>query len=75
PYWFIDTNGNGKIDTGENTRTNAYQFNARMLKAAYNFQVSKKDPAGFVHNSRYIAQLLVDSIEIMGGDISAYTWR
>ncbi|MCJ7681725.1 MAG: hypothetical protein MUP70_13425, partial [Candidatus Aminicenantes bacterium] len=75
PYWFIDTNGNGKIDAGENTRTNGYQFSARMLKSAYNYQVSLKDPCGYIHNSLYIAQLLVDSIENMGGDISAYTWR
>ena len=75
PYWFIDTNGNRAIDPGEAIYPNAYQFNARMLKAAYNYQVSLKDPGGYIHNSRYIAQLLVDSIENLGGDISAYTWR
>jgi hypothetical protein len=64
PYFFGDTNGNGSIDPGEAIYPNRYMFmQARLLKAAYNYQVSKKDPNGFIHNSRYIAQLLVDSIE------------
>jgi hypothetical protein len=76
PYFFVDTNGNGEVDPGEAIYPNAYgHFDAKLLRAAYNFQVSKKDPNGFIHNSKYIAQLLVDSIEHIGGDISAYKWR
>jgi hypothetical protein len=76
PYFFNDINGNGAIDPGEAIYPNSYQFmQARLLKAAYNFQVSKKDPNGFIHNSRYIAQLLVDSIEHLGGSVAKYTWR
>jgi hypothetical protein len=76
PYFFYDLNGNGEVDPGENIFPNRYvSFNARLLKAAYNYQVSKKEPNGFIHNSRYVAQLLVDSIEHIGGDISAYKWR
>jgi hypothetical protein len=76
PYFFNDTNGNGDIDPGEAIYPNSYQFmHARLLKAAYNFQVSKKEPHGFIHNSRYIAQLLVDSIEHLGGSVTKYTWR
>ena len=76
PYFFNDNNGNGIVDPGENIYPNAYRFQwARLLKAAYNFQVSKKDPNGFIHNSRYIAQLLVDSIEHLGGSTGQYTWR
>ena len=76
PYFFNDSNGNGSIDPGENIYPNAYQFHwAELLKTAYNFQVSKKDPNGYIHNSRYIAQLLVDSIEHLGGSVSKYTWR
>jgi hypothetical protein len=76
PYFFNDLNGNGQIDPGENIFPNAYQFTAtRLLKASYNLQLSKKEPHGFIHNSRYIAQLLVDSIEHLGGDVSKYTWR
>ena len=45
------------------------------MKAAYNYQVSLKEPHGFIHNSLYVAQILVDSIEHLGGDVSKYTWR
>ncbi len=76
PYFFNDLNGNGMVDEDEATRSNGYSFtNARLLKAAYNYQVSLKEPHGFIHNSRYIGQILVDSIEHLGGNISKYTWR
>ncbi|MFQ6070307.1 MAG: hypothetical protein ACE5LC_07255 [Candidatus Aminicenantales bacterium] len=76
PYFFYDLNGNGQVDPGENIYPNRYKdFDAALLKCAYNYQFSKKEPHGYIHNSRYIAQLLVDSIENLGGDVSAYTWR
>jgi hypothetical protein len=76
PYFFNDLNGNGIGDEDEVTRSNGYSFtNARMLKAAYNYQVSLKEPHGFIHNSRYVAQILVDSIEHVGGSVTKYTWR
>jgi hypothetical protein len=76
PYFFYDRNGNGIVDPGEDIYPNLYaSFDAKLLRAAYNYQVSKKEPHGFIHNSRYIAQLLVDSIEHIGGDVSAYKWR
>src|SRR5690606_24465901 len=31
-------------------------------KAAYNYQVSLKDPGAFAHNGKYIIQLLYDSV-------------
>lgn len=75
PYFFKDKNGNGLVDPGEAIYPNAYKFDAKMLKAAYNFQLSKKEPNGFIHNSRYVAQLLVDSIGDLGGNVAPYTWR
>jgi len=76
PYFFNDKNGNGEVDPGEAIFPNRYtQFDAMLLRAAYNLQTSKKEPHGFIHNSKYVAQLLVDSIEHLGGDVSAYTWR
>jgi hypothetical protein len=71
PYFFADTNGNGLIDTGEGS----YRFDATMLKAAYNYQMSIKEPHGFIHNALYVAQLLVDSIGNLGGNVAPYTWR
>lgn len=75
PYWFKDTNNNGIVDSGEGTSANAYKFNAAGLRAAFNYQLSRKEPHGFIHNARYVAQLLVDSIQSLGGDVSMYTWR
>ena len=43
----------------------------RLLKAAYNYQVSQKDPGGFAHGGKYIIQLLYDSIADLGGDVTA----
>ena len=42
----------------------------RLLKAAYNYQVSIKDPGAFAHGNKYIVQLLFDSITDLGGDTS-----
>jgi hypothetical protein len=75
PYWFNDKNGNGILDPEEATSSNGYRFTAPMLKAAYNYHFSIKEPCGFIHNPLYIAQVLVDSIEHLGGNIKAFTWR
>lgn len=76
PYFLKDLNGNGIVDPDEAGRSNGYSFTrAGMLKAAYNLHTSVKEPHGFIHNSRYIAQILVDSIEHVGGNVAKYTWR
>jgi hypothetical protein len=63
PYFFIDTNGNGEADDDESVRDNAYNaFSPRLLQAAYNYQVSLKDPGAFAHNAKYHIALLYDSI-------------
>jgi len=71
PYFLLDADGDGqpdKNDQGANIGYNAWT--ARLLKAAYNYQVSIKDPGSFAHGNKYIVQLLYDSIEDMGGDVS-----
>jgi hypothetical protein len=76
PYYVKDLNGNGVADPDEASRGNSYtSFDASLLRASYNYHFSKKEPHSFIHNSRYIAQLLVDSIEHLGGNIAIYTWR
>jgi len=45
-------------------------WTARLLKAAYNYQVSIKDPGAFAHGPKYIIELLNDSIADLGGDVS-----
>ncbi|MHC4394269.1 MAG: hypothetical protein ACYS1A_01315 [Planctomycetota bacterium] len=76
PYFFIDTNGNGQVDPGENSYGNKYNpWTPRLLKAAYNYQFSLKDPGGFAHNGKYIIQLLYDSIEDLDAALVANLHR
>ena len=64
PYFFIDTNANGKADEDEVTSANRYpNFTPRLLRAAYNYQYAQKDPGLFAHNPDYAAQFLYDSLE------------
>jgi len=74
PYFFVDADKNGepdKNDEGASVRYNA--FTPRLMRAAYNYQYSQKDPGAFVHNPKYVFELLIDSIADLGGDVSAYT--
>ena len=64
PYFFKDTNNDGVISKDEAVVSNAFSdFSPRLMRAAYNFHFSLKDPAGYVHNGKYILQLLYDSLE------------
>jgi hypothetical protein len=72
PYFFIDTNGNGEADEDEAAYPNRYNaWTGRLLKAAYNYQTSIKDPGAFAHGGKYIIQLLYDSIEDLDADLVA----
>ena len=74
PYFFVDTNGNGEIDEGEVNRDNRFNsWTPRLLRAAYNYQYASKDPGAYAHNAPYVLQVLYDSIEDMGGDVSGMT--
>ena len=61
PYFFNDA--------GENYGT----WTPNLLRAAYNYQYALKDPGGFAHNPEYIIQILYDSLEAMGADVSGMT--
>jgi hypothetical protein len=74
PYFFIDTNANGTADPDEITSKNAYaSWTPRLLRAAYDYQWVQKDPGAFAHNGKYILQILYDSIQSVGGDVSKMT--
>ena len=63
PYFFIDTDADGEVTEGEAIYPNQYaSWTPRMLQAAYNYQVSLKDPGAYAHGGKYIIQLLYDSI-------------
>ncbi len=64
PYLFKDTDSDGIIAEEEAVFSNAYAvYSPRLMRTAFNYQFSLKDPAGYVHNGKYILQLLFDSIE------------
>jgi len=67
PYFFADTNGNGAVDEGEGSYAG---WTPRILKAAYNYQYVQKDPGAFAHNGQYILQVLYDTIQDLGGDMT-----
>lgn len=72
PYFFIDTNADGKTDEAEAAFPNAYKsWTPRLLKAAYNYQLSIKDPGAYAHGNKYIVQLLFDSIEDLNTKLAA----
>jgi len=74
PYFFIDTNSNGKVDPNETTSANKYNaWTPRLLRAAYNYNYVSKDLGAFAHNSTYTLQILYDSLADVGGDVSGMT--
>ena len=67
-YAASDTNKDGTIDASEGVFGNKYStFTPRMLKAAFNYMFVQKEPAAYLHNAKYVLQLMYDSIE----DLSA----
>jgi hypothetical protein len=68
PYFFYDKDANGKVDQGE---PGFKGWTGRLLKAAYNYQLSIKDPGAFAHNPSYIIELLYDSTEDLNTKLSA----
>lgn len=70
PYFFNDKNDNGRSDPGEAIYPNAYKaWTPRLLRAAYNYQFSLKDPGVYTHNPRYVIQTLHDSLADLGAKV------
>lgn len=67
PYVFSDINGDGEIGEDDGRYTT---FTPLLLQAAYNYQVSQKDPGAYAHNPKYIIELLYDSIVVLNANIS-----
>lgn len=42
----------------------------KLVRAAHNYQLSHKDPGAWAHNFSYVAQLLYDSIQDLGGSLT-----
>lgn len=70
PYFFNDPDADGTITPAEGGFPNRYQsWTPRLLKAAYNYQMSRKDSGNYAHNPRYVLQLLHDSLADLAGVI------
>ncbi len=71
PYWFAaGPDGQALKDDKGNAVNYNSKWTARLLKAAYNYQLSAKDPGAFAHNAKYVIELLHDSIDDLNGKIS-----
>ena len=74
PYFFIDSNGNGILDAGENVEENIYNaWTPRLLRAAYNYNYVTHDPGAYAHNSDYVLQVIYDSLADLGGDVARFS--
>ncbi|MCB2222992.1 MAG: hypothetical protein KQH83_02360 [Actinobacteria bacterium] len=74
PYFFADLNGDGEATPDEANYGNRFaSWTPNLLQAAYNYQYATKDPGAFAHNGTYVLQLLYDSIESLGGDLTGAT--
>lgn len=64
PYWYNDLNRNGIADEDEVNFGNRYAtWTPRLVRATYNYQIINLDPGGYMHNARYLIQLMIDTME------------
>jgi hypothetical protein len=74
PYFFVDKDKDGKADKNDKGAVIGYNaWTPRLLKAAYDYQASVKDPGTFAHNPKYVMQYLYDATKDVGGDVSKFT--
>ena len=73
PYFFVDADGDGAPDVGENGAVGYNAWTPNLLRAGYNYQYWQKDPGNFAHNAKYMLQILYDSIDAVGGDTAGLT--
>jgi predicted CXXCH cytochrome family protein len=74
PYFFKDTDGDKACSATEAVASNAFAaWTPALVKAAYNYQLSRTDPGAWAHNFAYMGELLYDSVVDLGGDVSKLT--
>jgi predicted CXXCH cytochrome family protein len=76
PYWFNDNAGSPDgicLPEDANYGNQFSAWTAPLMKAAHNYQLHEKDPGAYAHNFDYVAQLLIDSVEDLGGDVLELT--
>jgi hypothetical protein len=71
PNFFVDTNGDKTCSSTEAVSANAFTaWTPALSKAALNYTLARNDPASWAHNFDYTAELLYDSVQDLGGDVS-----
>ncbi len=74
PYVYLDKDNDGKPDVNDQGAKIGYNaFTPRLLKAVYNLNYATKDPGVFAHNPKYVLEVLYDSIQDLGGDLTGLT--
>jgi uncharacterized protein YjdB len=71
PYFFSDTDGDGVCPASPASYNG--KWTDPLLKAAHNLQIWHKEPGAWAHNFKYMGQLLFDSYEDLGGDVTGLT--
>jgi hypothetical protein len=67
PYFVVDANKNGVWDPGETTGP---KFDTKTFRATFNYNFTVKEPGCWAHNPKYTLQILYDSIQDLGGNLT-----
>jgi len=72
PYWYKSgSGGSGECADNEINSDNRFdRWTPRLLRGAYNYQMARRDPGAYAHNSPYVTELLHDSIVDLNVTIS-----
>ncbi len=71
PYFFKDTNGDKTCSAAEAVSANAFAgWTPALVKASFNYQLSRTEPGAWAHNFDYMGELLFDSTVDLGGDVA-----
>ena len=71
PYFYIDTNRDSSIQDDEAISENRMApWTPRLLRAAYNYLWVVKDQGNYTHNPHYTIQILYDTLDDLGADVS-----
>jgi hypothetical protein len=68
PYFFVEISGVCADGTANapNPAVSFGKFNPTLLKAAYNYQWTQKEPGAWAHNEFYVMEEIFDSITSLG---------
>jgi hypothetical protein len=74
PYFFEDLNEDGVPDVnGTGGKIGYRTFTPRLVRATFNFQFAHKEPGAWAHHTKYMLQLLYDSAQDLGADMTGFT--